>query len=124
TFTFSVKKTKDLEPLDAGLSSRYVDVRRSAVQGLIKKHTGAAQALLARALGDQEKEIRQLAIEALVIDDAQVTLTQALDSEHDDVVVRAAKALARHGLPTALQPLLRLATAPEPAQKERVGEGS
>ncbi|MBI1914559.1 MAG: HEAT repeat domain-containing protein, partial [Planctomycetes bacterium] len=123
-FTFAVKKTKELEPLDAGLSSRYVDVRRSAVQGLIKKHSGPAQALLARALGDQEKEIRQLAIEALVIDDAQVALTQALDSEHDDVVVRAAKALARHGSPAALNPLLRLAMTAEPQQKEDVSDWS
>src|SRR5206468_12050097 len=88
------------------------------------QQTRAAQGLLARAPGDQEKEIRQLAIEALVIDDAQVALTQALDSEHNDVVVRAAKALARHGLPAALQPLLRLATAPEPQEKERVSDWS
>src|SRR5207253_6100552 len=51
-------------------------------------------------------------------------LTQALDSEHNDVVIRAAKALARHGSPAALQPLLRLATAPEPQQKERVADWS
>src|SRR5262245_31683962 len=123
-FTFAIKKSKDLEPLEAGLTSRYIDIRRSAVQALIKKHTGPAQALLARALTDEETEIRQLALEALVIDDAQVALTQALESPHDDVVVRAAKALARHGAPAALQPLLRLATAPEPQQKERVGDWS
>ena len=48
-FTFALKKTKGLEFLDAALGSRYVDLRTKAVEGLIKKHTAAAQALLVRA---------------------------------------------------------------------------
>ena len=45
-----------------------------------------------RTLTDEEKEIRQLALEALILDDAEVALTQALESSHPDVSVRAAKA--------------------------------
>ena len=123
-FAFAIKKTKDLEPLEAALDSRYTDTRRSAVQSLIKKHSGAAQALLVRTLTDPEKEIRQLALESLISDDAQAALTQALDSSHADVSVRAAKALARHGAQVALAPLLKLATEPEPQQQERQADWS
>src|SRR5207248_6224609 len=108
-FTFAVKKSKELETLEAGLCSRYVDIRKAAVQALIKKHTAPAQSLLVRSLTDPEKEIRQLALDALILDDAEAALKQALDSSHADVSVRAAKALARHGAPEALPTLLRLA---------------
>jgi ParB family chromosome partitioning protein len=119
-FAFAVKKNKELEPLEAGLRSSYADVRKQAVAGLIKKHTAAAQALLVRALTDPEKEVRQLALDALVSADAEAALTQALDSQHPDVRVRAAKALARHGAAAAFAPLLALATAPEPQEQERL----
>src|SRR5207237_4249783 len=45
-FAFAVKKSKELEPLEAGLCSRYVDTRKAAVGALIKKHTAPAQSLL------------------------------------------------------------------------------
>jgi ParB family chromosome partitioning protein len=118
-FDFATRKNKDLPPLEAGLLSQYVDVRKLAAVGLTKKHTKPAQALLARALADPDKEIRQLALEALVSADAQTVLAEALKNPHADVRVRAAKALARHGLAAALQPLLALATAPEPQERER-----
>jgi ParB family chromosome partitioning protein len=118
-FTFAVKKGKELAPLEAGLASQYTDIRKQSVDGLIKKHTPAAQALLVRALADREKEVRQLALGALVGEDARAALIQALQSPHADVIVRAARALARHGERAALAPLLRLATAAEPEQQER-----
>jgi ParB family chromosome partitioning protein len=121
-FNFAVKKSKELEPLEAGLMSRYADVRKLAVDGLIKKHTKASQALLAKALNDPEKEVRQRALGSLISDDARKVLAESLASPHDDIRARAADALARHGDRAALAPLLALATAPEPQQKERVAD--
>jgi ParB family chromosome partitioning protein len=118
-FAFAVRKNKELPPLEAALTSQYVDVRKQAVDGLIKKHTAAAQALLVRALADPDKDVRQQALGALVGDDAHGPLTGALASPYADVRVRAAQALARHGAPQALAPLLALASAPQPAEKER-----
>ena len=118
-FAFAVKKTKELQPLEAALVSRFTDIRRMAVDALIKRHSAAAQALLVRALADSAKEVRQLALESLIHEDAQGPLTEALTSPHADVRVRAAQALARRGAQAALAPLMALATAPEPPEKER-----
>jgi ParB family chromosome partitioning protein len=118
-FAFAVRKNKELPPLEAALTSQYADLRKRGVDALIKKHTAAAQALLVRALADSDKEVRQLALAALVGDDAQGPLTDALASPFADVRVVAAQALARHGAPQALAPLLALATAPQPPEKER-----
>src|SRR5262249_52757777 len=94
-FTAAVNKNKELPPLEAALLGQYPDVRRLAVEALIKKHTAPAQALLVKALADASKEVRQLALGALVGDDARGPLTQALASPHADVRARAAQALAR-----------------------------
>ena len=118
-YNFAAKKSKGLETLDAALGSRYPDLRKVAVEGLIKKHTAAAQKLLARALADDEKDVRLAALEALVEADALPVLRTAAESPHADVRLRAARALSRHGDPAALDPLLALATAPEPAEEER-----
>jgi ParB family chromosome partitioning protein len=118
-FAFAVRKNKELPPLETALVSQFKDVRCQAVDALIKKHTPAAQALLVRALADAEKEVRQRALEALVGEDAEGPLTEALGSPHADVRVRAARALARHGKPAALGPLVGLASAPQPEESER-----
>jgi ParB family chromosome partitioning protein len=118
-FAAAVRKNKELPPLESALLAQYADVRKLAVDALIKKHTKAAQALLVRALLDADKEVRQLALGALVGEDARGPLVEALGSPHADVRVRAARALARHGEPAALAPLLALATAPEPDERER-----
>ncbi len=118
-FTFAVRKNKELPPLETALLAHYPDVRKLAVDALIKKHTKAAQALLVKALADADKDVRQLALGALVGADAQGPLTEALVSPHPDVRVRAARALARHGASSALAPLLALATAAEPEERER-----
>jgi ParB family chromosome partitioning protein len=118
-FAFAVRKNKELPPLEAGLLAQYADIRRQAVEGLIKKHTAAAQALLVRVLADADRDVRQLALGALVGEDARGPLLEALASPHADVRVRAAGALARHGAVEALDQLLALATAPEPAERER-----
>jgi ParB family chromosome partitioning protein len=113
-FAAAVRKNKELPPLEAALLSQYPDLRKLAVDALIKKHTAPAQALLVKALADADKDVRQLALGALVGEDARGPLTAALASPHADVRVRAARALARHGDTAALAPLLALATAPEP----------
>ncbi|WP_422929580.1 HEAT repeat domain-containing protein [Singulisphaera sp. PoT] len=118
-FAFSLKKTKGLEFLDAALGSRYPDLRMKAVEGLIKKRTAAAQALLVRALDDEDKAVRRAALDSLVDADALPALTEALANAHPDVRLRAAKAFARHGDSRAFGPLLALVTAPEPEEKER-----
>src|SRR5262249_46338039 len=86
-FAVAVRKTKELPPLEAGLLAQYADVRRRAVDALIKKHAAAAQALLVKALADADKDVRQLALGALVGDDARGPLTQALASPYADVRV-------------------------------------
>lgn len=118
-FGVAAKKTKGLEILDAGLGSRYADLRKRSVDELVKKHTAAAQALLFRALDDEDRDVRLAALGSLVAADAKPSLAQALENPHADVRLRAAKALARHGDPKALAPLVALATAPEPLEKER-----
>jgi ParB family chromosome partitioning protein len=118
-FATATAKNKDLPPLEAALLAQYPDVRRLAVDALVKKHTAAAQALLVKALADPDKDVRQLALGALVGADARGPLAAALANPHADVRVRAARALARHGDAAALPPLLALATAPEPPERER-----
>lgn len=123
-FGFATKKTKELGPLEAGLKSTHADSRRRAVDALVKKHSKAAQSLLTTALTDPDKEVRTAALDALIGDDVREALHAALESPHDDVTARAARALARHGDPAALKPLVALATAPEPQNqpKERIDE--
>src|SRR5262249_37268695 len=121
-FAFTLKKTKELGPLEAGLMSQHTDIRKQSVEGLIKKQTDAAQGLLVRALADREKDVRQKALEALAAADARPALTQALRSEHPDVRIRAARAMARHGSNEALAPLLTQISTPEPEEKERVAD--
>ena len=118
-FAFSLKKTRGLEFLEAALGSRYPDLRLKAVEGLVKKHTDASQALLVRALDDEDQGVRRLAMDSLVDADALPALGKALGNAHPDVRLRAAKALARHGDTRAFDPLIALATAPEPDEVER-----
>ena len=119
-FEFATKKTKELAPLEAALGSRFPDARRLAIDALEKKKTKPAQVLLAKSLHDPDRELRQLALSVLVDADAIPVLKEAAANEHADVRVRAATALAKHGDPDALRPLLDLATAPEPTEKEKV----
>jgi len=118
-FAFAVGKIKGLEFLEAALGSRFADLRMKAVQGLVRKHTPAAQAILARGLDDEDRDVRLAALASLVDADSVPALATALDAAHPDVRLGAARALARHGDPRALGPLVALATAPEPRERER-----
>lgn len=119
-FEFAVKKNKELPPLEGALKSRHPDTRLLAIDGLLKKHSKAAQAVILTALTDTAPEVRQAAVAALIEDDAKDALTKALAAEQPDVRVRAAAALARFGDPAALPVLRDLAFAPEPDDKLRV----
>ncbi|RUL87063.1 HEAT repeat domain-containing protein [Tautonia sociabilis] len=118
-FTAAEKKTRGLEVLDAALGCRHADLRAKAVAGLVKKHSASAQKLLLRAIDDEDRDVRRLAIDALVTDDARDALALALSGPHADVRVRAASALARLGDRAALGPLVALAASPEPPEAER-----
>lgn len=121
-FEFATKKNKDLAILETCLKSKYPDARKLAVEGLIKRHSKAAQQILLKAIDDPGREVRLLAIDALADDDAKSLLAQAMTNARQDVRVRAAAALARHGDPSTYAVLSELATAPEPQQKERVSD--
>lgn len=121
-FEFATKKNKEVELLQTALGSRYVDVRKKAVEGLIKKGSDAAQKLLVTALADPERDVRGLALLALIDADARPALVNALAASHDDIRVRAAQALAKYGDPAALPVLRELVTRPKPDQKERVAD--
>src|SRR5262249_48449343 len=115
-FEFALKKTKGLELLEAALASRHPDLRKRSLDELIKKHTARAQTILARAIDDEDRDVRLAAIESLVDSDALPLLVGALTNANSDVRLRAAKAMAHHGDARALEPLLAMATAPEPPE--------
>ncbi|QDV34780.1 HEAT repeat domain-containing protein [Tautonia plasticadhaerens] len=113
------KKSKGLDVLEAALGCRHADLRLEAVAGLVKTHTAAAQALLVRAIDDEDPDVRRSALDALVSDDATAPLSSALGSPHAEIRGRAARALARLGDRAALGPLVALAAAPEPVEEDR-----
>src|SRR6185369_7949267 len=121
-FEFATKKNKEIPVLEIALKSKYPDARKLAVEALIKKHSKAAQQILLKAIEDPDREVRLLAINALVDDDAKAPLAQAMTSERHDIRVRAAEALAKHGDPPTYAVLTELATLPEPQLKERVSD--
>ncbi len=121
-FEFATKKNKDLGVLETALASRFPDARKLAVEGLIKKHSKAAQQVLLRAIADPDRDVRLLAVNALVDDDAKGPLKEAMKSDRADIRVRAAAALAKHGDETTYLVLTELASAPEPQLKERVSD--
>jgi len=123
-FEFATEKLKgrELGPLRVALEAAHQDIRLLAVQSLAKKPSESAQGLLLKALDDPAREIRDAALSALVTEDAQQALTKALGNPHPEVRVRAATARARHGDSFSRQPLLNLATTPEPQEKERQAE--
>ena len=120
-FAFAQKRSKGKtkEPLEAALAGKYEDLKLEAVAALSKRHVAGVRELLASALNDAHEKVRLAAVEGLAVDEALEELKKALESEYDDVKVRAAVALAEHGDDKALAPLLALAEAPEPELKEQ-----
>ena len=113
-FEFANSRTKGLESLEAALSSRYSDLRKRTVDLLIKKPSTKSQALLVKALGDDERGVRLAALDSLVLVDQRTDLAVSLNNPHADVRVRGARVLAQHGDPRVLDPLVVLASETEP----------
>ncbi|MGB7344430.1 MAG: HEAT repeat domain-containing protein [Pirellulaceae bacterium] len=120
-FEHAINKTKkrDIDPMRFGLQSAYPDIRLSATKYLIGLATPASQELLATTVNDDDKDVRQAALNAIVDQSAADVLKSSLQSKHDDVRLRVASALASvYGDPICLQPLLDFATADEPEDSE------
>jgi ParB family chromosome partitioning protein len=118
---FGVKKFKEreVEILEDALKSRFADMRLQAIDGLIKKATRPAQALLVQALNDAEATVRLKALQALIDADARTALVDALQSAHADVRIASAVTLAKHGLAIAREPLIVQVQMPIPNEQER-----
>ncbi len=119
-FEHAVAKTKkrDIAPILAGLQSTYSDIRLKATKNLISMSTAESQKALATVFNDGDREVRQLALGAIIDRDATELFAAAMSSKHDDVRIRAACARAAHGDPESRQPLVDVITQPEPEDRE------
>ncbi len=126
-FEFAMKRTRGIgeEPLRAALGGPYPDLRLAATEILSKRRAPGVEALLATATRDDDEQVRRMAIDALLVNEADEALVAAMTSPHADVVVRAAAARATHGDPRALNALLKVLAEEEPeenvAQRAWVG---
>lgn len=118
-YEHALKKTKsrDVAPMQAALASRYVDVRKRAVESLIKLGNEAAQTALAAAVDDADEEVRTLALRSLLAQNSEV-LAKALESRYLDVRLLAASAGAFMHHPAAREPLLAAASEPRPEKND------
>ena len=107
-------KGRDITVMQVALQSRHPDIRLKATQSLINLRTKAAQGTLVTAIDDDESEVREKAIQALIHVNAVEILQQAMSSKHTDVRLRAACARALFQDEQAKLPLLETATAEEP----------
>ena len=118
-FEYALKKAKKnrrRESLEAALRTTHSDVRLKAVKELTSKRLDDVSELIVLALNDKTPTVRLTAVDALVRADARPLLVEAMQSEHDDVRLRAAKACAHMGDARALPVLLELAGAPKPSE--------
>lgn len=116
-FEFALKKAKKdrrRQALEAALRTTHSDVRLSAVKELTSKRLDEVSELILLALNDKDATVRLTAVDALVRGDARPLLIEAMQSEHNDVRLRAAKACAHMGDARALPVLLELAGAEKP----------
>lgn len=120
-FEFASKRAKqsETEHLKVALAGRYPDLRVASATALSKRHTAGARALLVNALDDEEPQVRRLAVDALVVDEAADALAKAMKSRFADVAVRAAAARASEADPAALAPLLALVAELPPETGDR-----
>lgn len=115
-FDFALKRTKGigLEPLSAALAGKYPDLRVEATRVLARRKAAGTHELLVRAVDDEDEQVRQLAVDALLVGDGDVALAAAMASKHPDVVVRAASARATQGDSSARAPLVAMLGEAEP----------
>ena len=107
-------KSRDVEPMNVALKSKYADVRRSATTKLIRLKTNASQESLLTAINDSDAKVRELAIDAIIKSQSVDALHEAMESEHSEVRLLAASARAMAGDEAARKTLLDLITADEP----------
>lgn len=111
-------KRRDLRPLEAGLRSKYPDVRRVAIEELEKQRKAEARDLLATALDDDDLPTRQRALRAVVDVRAGDVLRQALENRHIDIRLEAGCTLAKLGDPACYEPLLELVRQERPDEDD------
>jgi ParB family chromosome partitioning protein len=100
------------------LSSQRDDARGQAARELSRLDFNHAIAdLLATAITDPARDVRNNAMSGLVTGEAMPQLQAALKSEFADVRTAAALALAAHGLAAVKKPLLKVIGLPEPEKK-------
>lgn len=124
-FAFAGKRSKgrDVAYLARALVSPHADLRRRAAETLARKSKGGeVRTLLIRALDDDEREVRIVAIDALEAAEAHAAVAAAMQSPHADVRIRAAEARAVDGDADALDPLLAQARTPRPDINSLVDE--
>jgi len=95
-------KAKDEAPMALGLESAYKDVRLASVRSLKQRKTKSSQSTLAKAIADEELEIRSMA-----------------SSTFFDVQINAAKALAKSASPKAKDALLVLLKQERPGAEKK-----
>ncbi len=96
-FLLSKSKRKEFPIFEAGLKSRYSDIRMESVIRLIAEPGKKTEQLLLSVIDDEEKSIRQKALEFIISRSSKESLQVALTSDMLDIKVRAAGALARLG---------------------------
>ncbi len=118
-FEFALKKAKKdrrREALASALGCRYPDLRLASVKELTERSLTDFADLIVQSLDDEDAQVRQTAVSALVASDAPELLRRAMLARHADVRVRAAVACAGLGDEQALPVLVSLATEPKPEQ--------
>ena len=98
-FSFAKKNAKGKlsEVLNKGCESKYSDIRILATRELTHRSGKESKKVLAKALKDEESEVRELAIHALIRAEAKTELLEAMNNPYKDVKAKAARALAVYG---------------------------
>lgn len=119
-FEFALKKARRerrRQCLAAALRCAHADVRLMSVRELTERKLDDFADLIIEALNDDDEQVRQTAVSAMITADARELLSRATKSKHDDIRVRAAVAIAELGDASVRDTLVALASAEEP-QKE------
>ncbi|HHL19035.1 MAG TPA: hypothetical protein ENJ33_04805, partial [Thiothrix sp.] len=121
-FTLGIKQKKKFTPLtvlQTALASEFVDTRQAVLQHIISKPSTDNQPLLLPLLNDEDRQLRHQALTALIDQqDSKAVLSDALESQYEDIRVAAAKASAALGDPQSYAILLALAEQPKPEKVE------
>ncbi len=112
------KKEKQTGWLSAGITSQHADIRELVCNHLAKLNTMSGQKLLASAINDSEQSVRKIALHSLIDRQATDALVAALDSQHVEVKLSAARALSQMGDQRAMPVLEEAINQPYPLDSE------